>query len=134
MLIEDIQEVRSQVREYVISSFYVADPAALADSASLVKSGVVDETGMLEMVAFLESNFDLGIEEDEIVPENLGSIARIASFVCRKKTASALLVEEADDRPVDEVGMGDGGHVAEVVELDDLHARQDARQDPRHRV
>jgi len=123
MQIEDNQEIRREVRDYVVASFYVADPAALADSASLVKTGIVDATGMPELVAFIESNFGVGIEQDEIVPENLGSIARIASFVCRKKAASALLVEEADDRPVDEVGIGDGGHVADAVELDYLDAR-----------
>ena len=119
MQIEDNQEVRREVRDCLVSSFYVPDE--LADSASLTKNGVIDSVS--ELVAFLESNFGVGIEEDEIVPENLGSIARIASFVCRKKAASALLVEEADDRPVDEIGMGDGGHVADAVELDYLDAR-----------
>lgn len=121
MQCEEIKEARREVRDYVVSSFYVPDP--FADSASLLESGIVDANGVLELVAFLESNFGVGIAEDEIVPANLGSIARIASFVCRKMVASALLVEEADDRPVDEVGMGDGRHVADVVELDYVDSR-----------
>lgn len=119
MQIEDNQEIRREVRDCLVSSFYVPDD--LADSASLVKNGVIESVA--ELVAFLESNFGVGLEEDEIVPENLGSIARIASFVCRKKAASAQLLEEAGDHPVDEVGMGDGGHVADALELDHLDAR-----------
>jgi acyl carrier protein len=126
MLIEDIQEVRRQVREYVVSSFYVADAAGLADSASLIETGIVDSTGVLEMVAFLESTFAVKVDDDEMRPENLDSIARIAAFVCRKTADAAPIlgvpVEEAGDDAVDDVGMGHGGHVTDAVELDQLHS------------
>jgi acyl carrier protein len=126
MLIEDIQEVRREIRDYVVSSFYVPSPETLADSASLLKTGILDETGMVEMVGFLESTFGIGIGEEEIVADNLGSIARAAAFVCRKKAAAADAplaepVEEADDVPVDELGVSHGRHVADAVELDELH-------------
>lgn len=123
MQFEDNREIRREVREYIVSSFYVPDPATLADSASLIKTGIVDETGVLEMVAFLESTFAVRIEDDEMTAENLDSIARVAAFVCRKKTClESAVPEEADDLLVDDPGIGDGRHVPEVGELDDLHA------------
>jgi acyl carrier protein len=125
MRIEDNQEIRRQVRDYLVSSFYVAEPEALADSASLLKNGIIDETGMLEMVAFLESTFGVKIDDEEIAPQNLDSIARVAAFVCRKKAAAEAdlgePVEEAGDEAVDEIGVGHGSHVADAVELDHLH-------------
>lgn len=125
MQCEDIREIRREVRDYLVSSFYVPDPQALADSGSLLREGIIDETGMLEMVAFLESTFGVKIDEVEIAPENLDSIARVAAFVCRKKAAAEAdlgeRVEEAGDEAVDEVGMGPGGPVADAVELDQLH-------------
>ena len=121
MLIEDIQEVRRQVRDYVVSSFYVADPDALADSASLIETGIIDSTGVLELVAFLESTFGVKVGDDEMLPENLDSIARVACFVCRKKTcAGSASPEEVEDEAIDDLGMGDRGHVPEAVELDQL--------------
>jgi acyl carrier protein len=125
MQIEDNQEIRRQVRDYLVSSFYVADADALTDSGSLLKNGVIDETGMLEMVAFLESTFAVKIDDEEIAPENLDSIARVAAFVCRKKAAAEAdlgePVEETDDESVDEVGVGHGSHVADALELDHIH-------------
>jgi acyl carrier protein len=125
MQIEDNQEIRRQVRDYLVSSFYVADADALTDSGSLLKNGVIDETGMLEMVAFLESTFAVKIDDEEIAPENLDSIARVAAFVCRKKAAAEVdlgePVEEPDDESVDEVGVSHGGHVADALELDHIH-------------
>jgi len=126
MLIEDNQEIRREVREYLVSSFYVPDPEALADSGSLLKNGIIDEDGMLEMVAFLESTFGVTIDEQDIAPENLDSIARVAAFVGRKKAAAAEAdlgepVEEPGDEAVDEIGVGHGSHVADAVEFDHLH-------------
>jgi len=124
MQIEDNKEIRRQVRDYVVTSFYVADADALADSASLMETGIIDSTGVLEMVAFLESTFGVRVDDEEMLPENLDSIARVAAFVCRKKAcAESAVLEETDDLPLDDLGMSDGRHVPEVAELDDLHAR-----------
>ena len=122
MQIEDNQEIRREVRDYVVTSFYVADPAALADSASLIETGIIDSTGVLELVAFLESTFGVKIADDEMLPENLDSIARVARFVCRKKEeAEADLgetIEEPGDEAVDEIAIG---IVPDAVELDSVH-------------
>ena len=78
-------EVLPKVRSFVTTNFYVADPGALADDASLLDAGIVDSTGVLEVVQFLESDFGVKVEDHEIIPENVDSIARIAAFVKRKK-------------------------------------------------
>jgi len=126
MQCEEIREVRREVRDYVVGSFYVPDP--LADSASLIGTGIIDAAGVREMVAFLESTFGIAIAADELLPENLDSIARVAAFVCRKKADSpdATLgdpVEEPADDPVDELGMGDGRHMPDAIELEHLGTR-----------
>ena len=78
-------EVLPKVRSFVTTNFYVGDPCALADDASLLDAGIVDSTGVLEVVQFLETDFGVKVEDHEIIPENVDSIARIAAFVKRKK-------------------------------------------------
>ncbi len=56
----------------------------LAPEDSLIESGVIDSTGVLELVMFLEETFSITVEDDELVPENLDSIDRIAAFLRRK--------------------------------------------------
>ena len=80
-----MDDVLAKVRQFITTNFYVADPAALADDASLLDAGIVDSTGVLEVVTFLESDFGVTVEDAEIVPENVDSITRIASYVTRKK-------------------------------------------------
>jgi len=77
-------ELKNQIRDYVSANFYVAEPAALEDGTSLLDAGIIDSTGVLELIAFIETNFGVTVEDDEMLPENLDSIARIAAFVARK--------------------------------------------------
>jgi acyl carrier protein len=79
-------EVLSRVRTFVTTNFYVGEGAALSDDASLLDAGVVDSTGVLEVVQFLENEFGLRVDDQEIVPENIDSIARIAAFIERKRS------------------------------------------------
>ena len=81
-------DTKQRVREFVTSNFFVQDADGLTDTASLLDLGVVDSTGVLEIMGFLESTFGVSVEDDEIVPENLDSIERIASFVERKRPSS----------------------------------------------
>lgn len=81
----DIGQITSQVRRFVTSNFYVADPAALADDASLLDQGIIDSTGVLEVIGFVESTFGITVEDAEMLPENLDSIQRISAFVARKQ-------------------------------------------------
>jgi len=78
-------ETHAKVRAFITTNFYVADPAALRDDQSLLETGVVDSTGVLEIVHFLESEFGLTVEDTEILPENVDSIARLTAFIGRKR-------------------------------------------------
>jgi acyl carrier protein len=84
MNIMDI-DIKEQVRAFVTSNFYVADPTALDDGASLLDRGIIDSTGVLEVIFFIEENFGITVEDSEMLPENLDSIERIAQFISRKK-------------------------------------------------
>ena len=77
-------EIKVQIRQFVTTNFYVADPVALKDSDSLLDQGIIDSTGVLEVILFLEETFGIKVEDSEMLPENLDSIDKIASFVTRK--------------------------------------------------
>jgi acyl carrier protein len=76
----------ARVREFIRENFFVA--GALADDDSLIERGIIDSTGVLEVVSFLEAEFGIQVLDEEMLPENLDSIARIATFVQRKAAGS----------------------------------------------
>lgn len=77
--------IKEQIRTFVTSNFYVADPTSLADEASLLDKGIIDSTGVLEVISFIEETFGITVEDMEMLPDNLDSIERIAAFVERKE-------------------------------------------------
>lgn len=84
-----MEPTRETIRRFITTNFYVAEPAALEDDASLMENGIVDSTGVLEVIVFLEETFHVHVEDRDILPQNLDSIARIDAFVARARAATA---------------------------------------------
>jgi acyl carrier protein len=79
--------VRHAVRDFIQENYLLDGSNDLSDEDSLLERQVMDSTGVLELVSFLEETFGVKVEDDELVPENLDSIARIAQFVRQKRSA-----------------------------------------------
>lgn len=78
------KETANRVREFIKSNFYAASSGDLTDEASLLDLGIVDSTGILEVVTFIEEQFEVTVDDSEMLPENLDSINNITAFVERK--------------------------------------------------
>jgi acyl carrier protein len=76
--------VEAEIRTFLVENFPLYDQATLDRDQSLVESGVIDSLGILELVEFVETRFDLQIPEDELLPENLDSIANISRYLSDK--------------------------------------------------
>lgn len=72
------------VRRFVVENFLFGSETGFGDEESFLESGIVDSTGVLQLVAFLESTYGIQVGDDELVPDNLDSVARISSYLDRK--------------------------------------------------
>jgi acyl carrier protein len=80
-----MSDIKQELRAYISENFIVSATANLADDASLLDSGVVDSTGFIELISFLEEHFGIQVKDEEMVPENLDSIANLEAYVKRKR-------------------------------------------------
>ena len=81
----------SKVREFIIENYLFGDGDTLAEDTSFLESGIIDSTGILELIFFLEETFDVKIEDDELVPENMDSLKNISLFMERKLGSSSTV-------------------------------------------
>lgn len=80
--------LKAQIREFIVNNFlFGATDTVLEDSGSFLQKGILDSTGILEVVGFLEEQYGIKIEDEELVPENLDSIENIVRFVSSKNPA-----------------------------------------------
>ena len=75
--------IKGQVKEFFVDNF-MAEMDSVADSDSFLENGIIDSTGVLELVLFLEETYNIKVEDDEIIPENLDSLENIAIYVTSK--------------------------------------------------
>jgi len=83
-------DIESKIRRFIGENYLHTQSAdRLPGSDSFLEKGIVDSTGILEMIAFLEAEFGVKVEDEELVPENLDSVDRLVGFVGRKLLARA---------------------------------------------
>ncbi len=81
----DQSTIKRKIKDFVTETFLIGeDKNKLTDSDSFMQKEVIDSTGVLELATFVESEFGIAIEDNEMVPDNLDSIDNLARFISRK--------------------------------------------------
>jgi acyl carrier protein len=84
-----MEEIISKIRKFILENFmFTQDESALSNDDSFLEKGIIDSTGMLELIAFIGDGFQITLEDDELVPDNLDSVRKAASYIARKKAAA----------------------------------------------
>jgi len=74
-----------ELRAFVIENFlFGQSDVPLSDDTSFLANGIIDSTGLLELISFMERHYDIKLADDELIPDNLDSLDRLARFVFRK--------------------------------------------------
>ena len=84
-----MSDMHQQIRKHLVDFFLFGQDNGLTNDESLLEKGIIDSTGVLELVSYLEKTFEIKIENDELLPENLDSIDAIVGFIQQK--ASPML-------------------------------------------
>ena len=79
-----MSDLRERIRAFVIENFLFGNDDGLSDESSFLEEGIIDSTGILELVSFLEEEFGITVEDEELIPENLDSINNVVSFLAKK--------------------------------------------------
>ena len=80
-----MQTNSDKIRAFIFSNFlFDAEESALDNDTSFLEQGIIDSTGVLELVEWLEETFAMKVDDEELIPENLDSVNRLAQFIARK--------------------------------------------------
>jgi len=77
-------DIKKKVRAFIVENFLFGVDDELTDATSFLEDGVIDSTGILELVEFIEEEFSMSIDEEELMPENLDSLNNIELFLTNK--------------------------------------------------
>lgn len=81
--------IEVRLRDYILNNFlFTDDGSALNNDDSFLEKGIIDSTGIMEMIFFMEQEFGIQVDDNDMVPENLDSVNRIIAYVGRKRAAA----------------------------------------------
>ncbi len=81
------KRIRDWLEETRFAEFGGVD--GLSDEDSLFDADILDSLSLVSLVAWLEQTFDMQVADEDLVPENLETVVRIAEFVRRRAAASS---------------------------------------------
>ena len=79
-----MRELKDKIRTFVVENFLFGNNQNLEDTTSFLEEGIIDSTGVLELVTFIEEEFSIIVEDEELIPENLDSIYNVTAYLGKK--------------------------------------------------
>jgi acyl carrier protein len=83
-----------ELRRFITANFLFGDESGrftFSDDDSFQELGIIDSTGILELVCHLQEKYAIAVGDEEIVPDNLDSISKVARFIDRKSKDEAAV-------------------------------------------
>jgi acyl carrier protein len=82
-----MNSIETQVRAFLADAFPVDGDAPLDAEASLFEAGIIDSMGVLTLVTWIEENFGITVDDDEVLPENIDGVAALVRYIGAKTGA-----------------------------------------------
>jgi acyl carrier protein len=91
MGIQAMQQIERKIRQFVVDNYFFGkDEREFSDEDSFLDKGVLDSLGILTLVSFIQQEYAIQIDDQELVPDNWDSVRRVAQFVHKKLNSSSL--------------------------------------------
>lgn len=63
---------------------FMVEPDEFDMGESLVDQGVIDSIGLVEIAAFMEEEYSISVDENDMDRENFGSLKKMVAFIIRR--------------------------------------------------
>jgi acyl carrier protein len=80
-------EVAGNVRRFIQDDLMFGDASASIDNDTPLCEGIIDSIALMELVAFLEEEFRIQIDDADLTADNFRTVAAIERLVSRRTGA-----------------------------------------------
>jgi acyl carrier protein len=78
-----------KIKQFIVDEFMPDVPVEDLDADfDLLTGGVVDSLGLLKVVAWLETEYDIGVDDSQLGPESFRTVRAIHEFVEKEKATA----------------------------------------------
>jgi acyl carrier protein len=77
---------KAKIKQFIVDEFMPdMSPDELDDDFDLQTGGAVDSLGLLKLVAWMESEFGVSVDESELGPDSLRTVDSIKAFIDERR-------------------------------------------------
>jgi acyl carrier protein len=81
-----LNEVEDRIRRFIGTELsWDGDATAISDDDELIETDILDSLGVQQVVALIEEEFGVEVEDDELVAENFATLRAIGDLVRSKR-------------------------------------------------
>jgi acyl carrier protein len=74
-------DIESTLKKYIHDEILVGSSDPLGNDDSLIDSGIIDSLSLLRLMSFIEKQFNIQIDDQEVVGDNFQTINVMKSFI-----------------------------------------------------
>jgi acyl carrier protein len=74
----------SSIKTFIRSELIYDDEKEFDENTNLIERGIVDSMSLVRLISFIEENYDIRVQDEDIVPEHFSSLKKIASFIAQR--------------------------------------------------
>lgn len=85
--------VEAAITDFIVNEVLAPSGRGAGDlgpDTSLFRTGVIDSFGLFALASFVEERFGVAVGDEDLVPENFDTIARIVRFVAGRQGSPAV--------------------------------------------
>lgn len=79
-------EIKSKIRDYILDNTF-SEKEKLKDETLIFKEGFFDSMGFVTLLGFIEEEFKVTPNDEDLIDENFESINAITAYIEKNKAA-----------------------------------------------
>jgi acyl carrier protein len=78
----------SSIKNFIRTELIYDDEKDFDENTNLIERGIIDSMSLVRLISFLEENYEIQVQDEDIVPENFSSLNKISTFISDRRKPS----------------------------------------------
>lgn len=76
--------IESIIENYILNELVYGRKNQISPNESLINTGILDSLTLLQLISFIEDQFSVTVEDEDMTPDNFHTINSMSSLIKRK--------------------------------------------------
>ena len=83
-------EIESKIKKFLAENvLFTGETFGYGDDDSFLEVGIIDSVGVMELLEFVQEEFKVTVDPEELTPDNFDSVNKLAAFIRTKLSVNA---------------------------------------------